>query len=389
MDGVMDPADRTPLPRCREALVEVAREATGQVELGPDEWREGLDCLLESAEQESNLTPAGRLMLKEQVVTGLVGRLHSEAGFRANPAIDAVEIERPILVVGMPRTASTTLQRLLIRDEALQGLEMWLADAPMPRPPRRDWPKIPAFVECDARTRALYAAAPELRAIHDMDADEVDECWHLLRQSFATVNLECSFRIPSYSRWWADCDMGPMYARHLRNVKLIGSSEPEKRWLIKDATHMFHLDRFLEAYPDACVVTTMRDPVKMIPSVASLTTSVMKPAVADFDPRAHGRAQLELWVRGLARLDAVTSGLPRERFYRMEFDDFQADPIREVKRIYERFGFSLSAASEGAMRDWCAVNRRGRHGDHVYTPEAYGLTEAGIRAAFAGQDRAV
>jgi len=371
-----------PLPECLDALVEEARRATGLHALGPDEWREGLECLLESAERESNLTPVGRGMLVEQVVTGLVGRLHSEAGFAAHSDVDSVPIERPLVVVGMPRTASTTLHRLLIRDPALQGLEMWLADAPMRRPPRTSWPSIPAFVECDRRTRALFEAAPELRAIHDMDADEVDECWHLLRQSFSTVNLESTFRIPSYARWWADCDMRPMYRRYRKNLQLIGGGEPGRRWLVKDATHMFHLDRFLEVFPDACVVTTMRDPAKMIPSVASLTTSVMRPAVADFDPVAHGQAQLELWVRGLRRIEEVCAGLPRDRFYKMEFDDFQADPVAEVGRIYARFGLELSGEAGTAMRAWLAQNRKGRHGEHTYRAEDYGLSPERIRAAF-------
>ncbi len=374
--------DRTPLPHCLDALKDVARAATGHSDFGPDEYREGLDCLLEAAERESNLTPIGRVALKEQVVTGLVGRLHSEAGFRRFPESESVRIPRPLLIVGMPRTASTTLQRLLARDHALQGLEMWLADAPMPRPPRAEWPSIPAFVECDAHTKAMYAASPEMRAIHDMDADEWDECWHLLRQSFGSVNFECSFRVPSYSRWWASCDMGPNYRRYRRNVQLIGAHEPRKRWLLKDATHMFHLDRFLEVFPDACVVTTMRDPRKMIPSVASLAATMMRPAVADFDPRAHGRAQLELWVRGLRRIDEVCAGLPSERFYRMEFDDFQAHPMREVRRIYDRFGIVLSTAADSAMRAWIAENRKGKHGAHAYSAEEYGLSEEEIGRRF-------
>ena len=383
MLGVMDPADRTPLPACLSEFEEEARRAIGLSDFGPGEYREGLACFLEACEKESNLTPAGRLTVKEQVVTGLKGRLLSEAGFRLFPASSTCPIERPILIVGMPRTASTTLQRVLARDPALQGLEMWLADAPMPRPPRAEWKSIPAFLECDAHTKALYAAAPELRAIHDMDADEWDECWHLLRQSFGSVHFECSFRVPSYSRWWANCDMGPSYQRYRRNLQLIGAREPDKRWLVKDATHMFHLDRFLETFPDACVVTTMRDPSKMIPSVASLSATMIRAAVMDFDPRDHGRAQLELWVRGLRQIEDVSSGLPRERFYRMGFDDFQADPMREVRRIYDRFGIELSGEAEAAMRAWVAENRKGRHGAHAYSAEEYGLSDAIIRAAFA------
>ena len=383
MSGVMDFEDRTPLPRCLPALEEEARGATGESDFGPGEYREGLACLLEACENESNLTAMGRFAVKQQVVTGLKGRLASEAGFRRHPESATHAIERPILIVGMPRTASTTLQRVLARDPALQGLEMWLADAPMPRPPRAEWSSIPAFVDCDTRTQAMYAASPELRAIHDMDADEWDECWHLLRQSFGSVSFECSFRVPSYSRWWASCDMGPNYQRYRRNLQLIGARESSKRWLLKDATHMFHLVRFLEVFPDACVVTTMRDPRKMIPSVASLAATMMRPAVADFDPREHGRAQLELWVRGLRRIDEVCAGLPSERFYRMEFDDFQADPMREVRRIYDRFGIGLSTEAELAMRAWIAENRKGKHGAHAYSAEEYGLSEEEIGRRFA------
>jgi Sulfotransferase family len=371
------------LPRCVDALIERARVETGLRDLGPDEYREGLDCLLESAEAESRLTRAGRAAIRDQVVTCLKGRLHSEAGFARHPDLDDVPIERPLLIVGMPRTASTTLHRLLARDASLQGLEMWLADTPMRRPPRAAWSTIPAFVECDERTKALYAAAPGLRAIHDMDADEVDECWHLLRQSFTGCNFEGNFRIPSYTRWWASCDMGVRYRRYRRNLQLIGGATPGKRWLLKDATHMFHLDRFLEVFPDACVVTTMRDPLKMIPSVASLTASVQRGFIADFDPHEHGRTQLEIWARGLGRLEAVCSGLPADRVYRMSFEDFQADPMREVRRIHARFGFELDRPSEGGMRAWLDANRKGRHGEHAYTLEEYGLSEAMIRDAFA------
>ncbi len=380
----MDPADETPLPECLPELEEYARRATGHSDFGPGEYRDGLACLLEACERESRLTPAGRLTIKQQVSTGLQGRLVSEAGFREFPESANDPVERPILIVGMPRTASTTLQRVLARDPALQGLEMWIADAPRPRPPRGSWPSIPAFVECDTRTRAIYAASPEMRAIHDMDADEWDECWHLLRQSFGSVHFECSFRVPSYSRWWAGCDMAPHYRRYRRNLQLIGAHEPGKRWLVKDATHMFHLDRFLEVFPDACVVTTMRDPRKMIPSVASLAATMMRPAVSDFDPREHGRAQLELWVRGLRRIDEVCSGLPRERFYRMQFDDFQTDPVLEVRRIYERFGIELSRDADAAMRGWVAENRKGRHGAHAYSAQEYGLSEEEIGRAFEG-----
>lgn len=382
MTDLMDPSDATPLPECEDALHEMACQASGHSDFGAPDYREGLRVLLRACEEESNLSPLGRMLVKGQVLSVLQGRLLSEAGFAQNPESAEIKIRRPLIIVGMPRTASTSLHRMLSRDRALQGLEMWLAEAPQPRPERAQWPDNPAFVECDTRTRALYDAAPEMRAIHEMDADEVDECWHLLRQNFGSVTYECNFRIPSYSRWWAECDMRPAYGRYLRNLQLIGAREPERRWLLKDATHMFHLESLLETFPDACVVTTARDIVKIVPSVASLTAVGMRSVVADFDARAHGRAQLDLWKRGLAKIETVCRALPADRLYRMDFDDFQADPVEEARRIYTRFGFSLSPEAEGAMRGWCEENRRGAHGGHDYSPEEFGLTAEQIRAEF-------
>ncbi|MEE3328162.1 MAG: sulfotransferase, partial [Myxococcota bacterium] len=132
-----------------------------------------------------------------------------------------------------------------------------------------------------------------------------------------------------------------------------------------------------------CVVTTARDIVKIVPSVASLTAVGMRSVVADFDPHVHGRAQLDLWKRGLAKIETVCSTLPEDRLYRMDFDDFQADPLREAKRIYGRFGLGLSTEAEIAMRGWCDRNRRGSHGAHDYSPEEFGLTAEQIRTEFA------
>ena len=378
----MDLDDSTPLPHCEEALHESACEATGHSEFGPDEYREGLRVFLNSCESESNLTPVGRLLVKGQVLSGLTGRLLSEAGFSVQREVSAHTLERPLVIVGMPRTASTALHRMLSRDPDLQGLELWVAESPMPRPPREEWGDVPAFIDCDTRTRALYEASPEMRAIHEMDAHEVDECWHLLRQSFGSVTFECNFRVPTYSRWWAGRDMRAEYARYRKNLEMIGSNAPGCRWLLKDATHMFHMEAFLETFPDACVVTTRRDPLKIIPSVASLTSVGMQAAVADFDPHAHGRDQLALWRRGMGELEKMDERWPSDRLYQMNFDDFQADPMGEVLRIYERFGFSLSEEGRLAMQTWRMENQRGHQGTHVYSPEEFGLSALDIKRAF-------
>ena len=64
MPGLMAVEDETPLLECEPPLHQAARQATGYSEFGSDEYREGLRVLLQACDEESNLTPAGRLMVK-------------------------------------------------------------------------------------------------------------------------------------------------------------------------------------------------------------------------------------------------------------------------------------------------------------------------------------
>ena len=110
-------------------------------------------------------------------------------------------IDRPIFVTGLPRTGTTALHRLLTADPAHQGLEMWLTQAPGPRPPRDTWAANPVFRQIQAGYERHHAEHPEFMGVHYMAADQVEECWQLLRQSMRSVSYECLAHLPGYSRW--------------------------------------------------------------------------------------------------------------------------------------------------------------------------------------------
>ena len=131
----------------------------------------------------------------------LAARLFSEAGWQAHPEYAAVRIDRPVFVTGLPRTGTTALHRLLAADPAHQGLEMWLAEVPQPRPPRQTWAADPVFQYIRAAHERHHAEHPEFMAVHYMAADQVEECWQLLRQSMRSVSWECLAHLPSYSAW--------------------------------------------------------------------------------------------------------------------------------------------------------------------------------------------
>ena len=152
----------------------------------------------------------------------LAARLMSEAGWRAHPEYAQFPVDRPLFVTGLPRTGTTALHRLLTADPAHQGLELWLAEAPQPRPPRQTWADNPVFQYIQAGCERHHVEHPEFMGVHYMAADQVEECWQLLRQSMRSISWECLAHLPAYSAWLRAQDWTPAYERHRRNLQLIG-----------------------------------------------------------------------------------------------------------------------------------------------------------------------
>src|SRR3984885_3042338 len=136
-----------------EALHASAIKATGMDDFGVDDdnYREALRVLLESFRDDADLTELGSKMSRFFVRNALVARLVSEAALKQYPQHVDVPIERPIFVTGLPRTGTTAIHRLLCGDPRHQGLELWLAEFPQPRPPRETWSQNPGFQQIDAR----------------------------------------------------------------------------------------------------------------------------------------------------------------------------------------------------------------------------------------------
>src|SRR5215213_6557069 len=116
-----------------------------------DNYREALSVLLESFRRDADLTEIGSKMNRFFVRNALVARLVSEAAFKQYPQHADVSVERPIFVTGLPRTGTTVIHRLLTADPRHQGLELWLAEYPQPRPPRETWSENPVFAQIDAQ----------------------------------------------------------------------------------------------------------------------------------------------------------------------------------------------------------------------------------------------
>ncbi|MEV0432491.1 sulfotransferase [Nocardia sp. NPDC050413] len=361
-----------------------ATKLTGLTDFGSDDYTEALGVLLDSYRDEAGLTELGSKMSRFFLRGTLIARALSEAAWAANPGFAETPVTRPIFVTGLPRTGTTALHRLLAADPANQGLEMWLTDFPQPRPPRESWADNPAYQQIDAGLRQHQVANPEFMGLHYMSAADVEECWQLLRQSVMSHSYECLAYLPSYSQWLTTQDWTPAYARHRRNLQLIGMNDA-RRWVLKNPSHLFCLDALLAVYPDAVVIQTHRDPATVIPSVCSLNEHATRGWSTVFTPEVIGRTQLDLWSRGLREFTAARARHPEAHFIDIDFDDLRTDPVGTVETIYRSIGTDLTPQARAAVLALDAESRTGaRKPTHHYSLADYGLTEDMVAEHFSG-----
>lgn len=367
-----------------EDLHSSATRATGLDDFGDTEYLEPLGILLDSYRSEAGLTEIGSKMFRFFLKGALVARLLSEASWKANPGYADVEVTRPIFVTGLPRTGTTALHRLLAADPAHQGVEMWLAEFPQPRPPRETWSDNPVYQQIQAGFEQHHVENPEFMGLHYMDAGEVEECWQLLRQSVMSISYESLAHIPTYSRWLAQQDWTPAYLRHRKNLQLIGLNDPGKRWVLKNPSHLFALDALMAAYPDALVIQTHRPPSTLIASMCSLAEHATPGWSTTFTGEQVGRDQLELWSRGLREFSTARKRHDPAQFLDIDFTDLRNDPMGTVERVYAALDTPMSEDARAAVTALDEESRSGaRKPQHRYQLADYGLDEATVEAAFA------
>jgi hypothetical protein len=369
-------------------LHESASRLTGLTDFGEDDYTDGLAVILESYARDADLTALGQKVARVGLRGALSARLIANAAWAAHPGHADVKIDRPIFVTGLPRSGTTALHRLLTADPGHQGLELWLAELPQPRPPRDTWEGNPAFQHIQAGYQRHHIEHPEFMGVHYIAADTVEECWQLLRQTLRSVSYECLAHLPTYSAWLAEQDWTGPFRRHRRNLQLIGLNDTSPRWVLKNPSHLFSLDAIMTVYPDALIIQTHREPRSVIGSMCSLAAHATEGWSNTFRGKVIGADQLELWARGLEEFGAARAKYNPAQFLDVDYADFTADPARTIASVYAHFGLDYSDAAAAAIRALTAEASQGASRPaHRYSLADFGLTGEQVDERFGGNVR--
>jgi hypothetical protein len=355
-------------------LVAAAIAQTGLDDFGDDSFREGLEILVRSLHDEARLNAAGAAFVYPRILNHLVQRLHIEDWYRRHPEIDDVPVPAPLIGLGLPRTGSTALSFLLAQDPGVRYLRQWESTQPCPPPSTVTGP--------DPR----ITASPEKPGTRHHVPSGVEgpmECLDLLALDFKTQIYQAFAQIPSYSSWLLDADLTSAYLYERRVLKLLQWGEPPKPWRLKTPTHLLYLDFLDRAFPDARFVMTHRDPTDVMLSVVAVYADLAGGFTDDLDCHYLGRLNVEHWSVGMERAIKFRDGGHDDRFYDIDFRAMQADPIGEIRGLYEWLGQPLTPEFEARMRRWWADNAENREPSRHPDPATFGLDLDAIRPLFA------
>lgn len=382
MDLSYDPPEQ--FRAALDPLHDVVAKETGSTDFGPGDYLPGLKVLLQSMDYDPHFSATGRRAAWGQVIGVLMGRVHAIQSMKDNPGFGAHPITSPVVITGVPRTGTTALHRLMAVDPRLQGLQTWLLDSPMPRPPIETWRSYPEFQKSMAVIEARYAAAPQKRAAHHIAAEEVHECCMVLRQSFVSNLWSCGWSAPTYDAWWQCQSEEPAYHHYYRCVQLIGSNEPKKRWLLKNPGHIDNLDLLFAIFPDAKVIQTHRDPAKAVPSLVSLLMN-LHPIMEEgrTQQRAENMLAREVakWSSAVRKAEKVRQQHPG-KVLDVIHADFHREPMAVLERIYAFIGMDIPDATRAALAQRIEEKPELAHGVHRYNIADYGMTEEEAREPF-------
>lgn len=361
----------------------VSREV-GTDDFGAGDYLPGLKVLLQSMDYDPHFSVTGRRIAWGMVVGVLRGRAQAIQSMKQHSGFDAYPIESPVVITGIPRTGTTALHRLMAVDRRFQGLQTWLLDSPMPRPPIDMWKGYPEYQKTVAGLQAQYAATPEKRATHYRAAEEVHECCMLLRQSFVSNLWNCAWSAATYDAWWQCQSEAAAYRHYRRCVQLIGSNEPQTRWLLKNPGHIDNLDLLFATFPDARVIQTHRDPAKAIPSLVS---NLMQINTLTEDGRREQRAENMLarevakWASAVRKAEQARERHP-DQVIDIIHAEFHRDPMKVLERIYAFVGMEISDELRLALERRIEEKPELSRGEHRYRITDYGMTEAQAREPF-------
>ena len=355
-----------------------------------DEWfLEPLGVLVKSLNEEAQLSELGYQMTERRLTALLVDRLRLRALQKEHPEIKDTEVVVAAEILGLPRTGSTLMHRLLSASPQLTSTLSWECSYPIPFPGESPAAEVRKG-KAKKMMEMFMELSPEFGDIHTVVWDGPEEDILLLDRTFTTMSFDSFYWAPSYGIWLRGYDQSKAYGELREWLQVLQWQDPERagqKWVLKSPHHLTAVDTTLDEFPECKIVMTHRSPTSAVPSYASMVSSMTAQYSDAGDPKQIGRYWSERFQESLKNFDEVRRRRP-ERFIDVPFKQTVAQPLETVTSVMEQLGLPVGPADLKAFNDYLEVNRQEKHGSHSYTAEDFGLSTEQLASDFAFYERA-
>lgn len=359
-----------PFDLTSEAIIEAAREECDVPLYEDEDWNLRLENYIQAVLEDPGYTRMGQFGTFQSLKRYLIQRSRLEALYLDHPEIEEIEIDRPLIIAGLPRSGTSHLLNLIGADSRLRALRRWESLEPIP-----SIASLSGEVADDRIANGQISLEqqnlliPLMINMYDVPNDGIHEEVELQHMCLSSLLMAAGQPLTGWMDGYFAEDQRPHYAFLKRALKALQFLEPKTRWVLKSPQHLAWVPALIETFPDATIVCTHRDPVSVFTSWLTMTCYAARlsrdPVVlAGLVP--HARLLQKYLLDGIVRDKA---SLPEGRTEHVYFNDFMADDRATLDRIYQRADLPMTAQTTAEIDHYIETHPRGRHGKVVYDLE--------------------
>jgi len=383
---ILDYTESKPVDLGIDSMIEDAVTLAGVDDLGDvDGLGDRLSAYVGAIESDDGLTNLIRGTLRARVVRLLRNRLSLTELLKRYPEIESIPVEKPFIVVGMPRSGTTHLVNLLAADPRRRALPYWESQEPLPLPGRG--PDVfgvdPRYARAKEEHAALMVSAPEAAAMHDRFPEAIEEECEVLDLDFAAYVLEWHARVPGWRDFYLQLDQTHHYQYLKKVLQALTFLRGPRTWVLKTPQHCEQLGPLMATFPDATVAFTHRDPVAVIQSAITMMAYSDRLRRRTIEPEWL----VDYWSDRVHRLLTACVRdrelVPAQRSVDISFHHLNGHELPLLTDLYDRAAVDVTPAATKAFRNYLDGNPRGKHGQIRYDLQGhFGVAPEELRSRF-------
>lgn len=362
-----------------------AQELTGLDDFGDKGFMPSYEKYIFSLREEANLTDEGWRVMETRLTRLLANRLRFAADLKKHPEILDEKLLPALVIVGLPRTGSTKLQRMVAASKTFQELIMWQGYNPAPWPGSDCSDNDVRIADAEKFCHWRATTSPGTNAAHHVAARQIEEELYLLEFSFDNAFPNSSAKLPSYHAFLKSRDKAPMYSwlrMMLQYIQWQFHRGDLKPWILKTPNNLGYEGHILREIPGSKFLVSHRDPHTLIASLAALIRANFTLYSDQVDREYIGQWVLDEFSSEINRHMAWRDTNPDVPVLNLAYKDIEANGLDVARRVHDFLELPFSAEAEKSVQAWLDTNVQHMHGKHEYSLDEFGLTSADIEKHF-------